>query len=283
MASIVKGWESHKISHRTAQDIFRAVLQEFIPSIGLADPTDESAKTRISSTYIPSTILDSEGITQLLRQLTSLDLGPQSHQLLDKLEKLAKEEEPAIVFRGFFLPFAKELSRTSAADKSPDALVQEVQSRAQLFMENLVDLYAIRCVGPKPTPPIDWRRTKCGCGCMECLELDAFLVDPAQKEIQISTKSQDRVDHLKRQLPRIDQGRWERDKPEHDIEVTRTASGFELSIHKTLLAWSTAVKRWEEDRNAAVEEFGRVVNDENIKNSLETRLDRLGHIKDSAA
>jgi hypothetical protein len=107
MASIVKGWESHKISHRTAQDIFRAVLQEFIPSIGLADPTDESAKTRISSTYIPSTLLDSEGITQLLRQLTSLDLGPQAHQLLDKLEKLAKDEEPAIVFRGFFLPFAK--------------------------------------------------------------------------------------------------------------------------------------------------------------------------------
>ena len=118
---------------------------------------------------------------------------------------------------------------------------------------------------------------------MECLELDSFLIDPAQKEIQISVMSQDRVDHLKRQFPRIDQGHWNGGKAEHDTKVTRTASGFELLIHKTQLAWSTAVKFWEEDLNAAEKEFVSVFNDENIKKSLEMRLDRLGHVKDSAA
>lgn len=283
LTGIVEGSESHGISRKTIQDVFRAVLQEFIPNIKLAGPRGEGPKcVRISSRYIPSTFFDSEQIIQLLRQFTSLDLGPQVHQLFDKLEKLMNDEEPAIAFKGFFLPFAKELSKT-LADESTDGLGQEVQSRAQLFMENIVDLYARRCVGPKPTPPGDWRREKCGCGCTECLGLDAFLVDPTQKEIQISTESQDRVDHLKQQFPRIDQGEWKGDKPEHDTEVTRTNSGFKLSIRKTQLAWSTAARHWVEDRNAAEEEFGRVFDDENIKKSLETRLERLGHKMDSAA
>ena len=277
LANAFKGWKSNRISEGTAQDVFRAVLQDFLPSVTPAYPRGETEnRIRISSSYIPRTSLDSQEIIQLLRQCTSLSLEPQAHQLLDKLEKLANDEEPATVFKNVFLPLANEFSKTPT-DKKQNALVQHVQSRAQLFTEDLVDLYVSRCVGPKPTLPGDWSRTKYGCGCMECLELDSFLINPVQRDIRINVKSRDRADHLIRRLPEIYLEDWRTHKPEYNTEVACTTSGFELLIYKTQLAWSKAAKHWEEDRDAAQKEFNRVLDDGNLKKRLKERLDELTH------
>jgi hypothetical protein len=153
LIDIAKGWKSDKITLKTAQVVFRAVLEDFIPSIKLADPDKGGKRMRISdSDYLPSAFLDSEQVIQLLRQCVFLDLGPQVHQLFDKLERLAGDEDPAIVFKGFFLSFARELNEMSA-DESPGSLAQDIQKIACLFTGKLLNLYASRCVGPKPTPP----------------------------------------------------------------------------------------------------------------------------------
>jgi hypothetical protein len=262
LIDIGKGWKNDKITYKTAQDVLRAVLEDLIPSIRLTAPHSETGKRiRISdSSYlIASAFVDSEQIIELLRQCVCLDLGPQVHQLFNKLERLASDEEPAIAFKGFFLPFAKEL-HGMPAEENPSALAQEVHNVGRLFVVKLLDLYSSRCVGPKPSPPTDWQRTKCGCGCMECLQLDSFLVDPAQEETVISASSEDRVRHLQQQLPLVYQSRYEAARPEHETEIRRTALGFELSIRKTQSAWTSAVKRWVEDRDAAERELGRVFN-----------------------
>jgi hypothetical protein len=41
------------------------------------------------------------------------------------------------------------------------------------------------------------------------------------------------------QFPLIDQGGYKGDNPKHDMEVTRTASGFKLWICKMQLAWNS--------------------------------------------
>ena len=121
---------------------------------------------------------------------------------------------------------------------------------------------------------IDWRRTECGCGCMECLQLDSFLVDPVQEEVQISASSEERLCHLQQQLPPIYQDRY-KVRPEHETEIIRSSAGFELSIRKTKLAWTSAVKCWVEDRDAAERVFGHVFDDEDIRKGLEKVLENL--------
>jgi len=111
---------------------------------------------------------------------------------------------------------------------------------------------------------------------MECLQLDSFLVDPVQEETQISVSREDRLRHLQEQLPLIYQGSYKRDRPEHETEIRRTPSGFELSIRKTKLAWTSATKRWVEDRDAAEKVFGRVFDDEDIRKRLGKVLQNLG-------
>lgn len=271
LIDIAKAWRSDRISLKTAQVVFHAVLQDFIPNIKLADLDKSGERKTISSYYhLPRAFLDSKQIIQVIRQCVSLDLGPQVHQLFDKLERLASDEEPAIIFNGLFLPLAKELNEMTA-DQNPGALAQEVHNMACLFTEKLLSLYANRCVGPKPTPPKDWMRTKCGCGCEECLQLDSFLVDPALEEMHIPASSEDRLRHLQTQLPLIQR------KPEYETEIRRTSSGFELWVHKTKLAWAFSVECWVKDRDVAKEIFDRVFDgDKDMGRDLENAFKKLG-------
>jgi hypothetical protein len=94
--------------------------------------------------------------------------------------------------------------------------------------------------------------------------------------MQISASSEDRLRHLQQQVPLINQSRYQRDRPEHETEIRRTASGLKLSIRKTQLAWTSAVKRWVEDRDAAQKVFGLVFDDEDIRKGLEKVLENLG-------
>jgi hypothetical protein len=268
---IAKAWRSDRITLKTAKDVFSAVLQDFIPKIKLSDRNENDKRW---STPNPS-FVDSKQIVQLLRQCVSLDLGPQVRQLFDKLERLG-DEEPAIIFGAFILPLSKELNEMSA-DQNPGKLAQEFHNMACLFTEKLPSLYASRCVGPKPSPPMDWRRTKCGCGCEECLQLDSFLDDPAQNVMQIQASSKSRLRHLEGQLPLIYQGRYEGSKPEHQTDIIPTPSGFELFIFKTKLAWATSLKLWEQDRDAARKAFDRVFDgNKDIRENLEKALENLG-------
>lgn len=274
MTKIVQSWKSDRLTHKTAQHIFRVVLQEFLSHLRLVDTKDHA---RISSHYKSSTILQSTDVIGIIRQCVALDLEPQIHQLLGKLEKLASEEEPATAFAGFFLPFAKDLNGVFN-DQDSSALAQKVQDMGNVLAEKLIELYPALCVGPKPLPPRDWRRTKAGCGCTECFDLDTFLVDPVQEKIQISVKSEERLRHLKNRLPTIDTDDWNRRIPEHDSNAKTTDSTFTLSICKTQFRWTHEVRLWEQDRDAAIKIFGDNFDDKDLQKALEARIEELGRV-----
>ena len=82
-------------------------------------------------------------------------------------------EQPAIAFDGFFLRFAKGLADIPTGETP---LGQGFQEMASQFMEYILDTYASRCVGPKPTPPKGWQRRQCGCGCTDCIQLFFYLI-----------------------------------------------------------------------------------------------------------
>lgn len=277
MTKIVQNWKDDRLTHKTAQHIFGAVLQEFISHMHLVD--ENLSRTRISSSYSYTT-LDSKDVIGILRHCVALDLEPQTDQLLDKLEKLAGEEDPAPVFQRFFLPFAKDVNG-AFIDKASSALAQNVQNKSNVLAGKLIDLYPTLCVGPKPLPPLDWRRARAGCGsvgCLDCLDLDSFLVDPVQEKTEISVKSEERLGHLKRQIAVVHRDDWNRKKPEHDIDTTTTESTFTLSICKTQAGWENEVSLWEQDRKAAIKIFGQVFDDVDLKKALEARIEELGQV-----
>ena len=64
--------------------------------------------------------------------------------------------------------------------------------------------------------------------------------------------------------------------PEYETQVE---PGFTIKVRKTVKAWSYAAKLWEKDRDAAQTVFDKAIDDEEKKNSLRVRLDRLGEGK----
>lgn len=264
---------SATIPRGTAQDAFRAVLEDFIPCIVLT-AHDEKRMRIGSSDFIPPANLDPNDMIQLVEQCITLDLGLQVHRLCDKLQGLAATEEPAaVVMKMFFIPFTGKLSKM-VAGHTMSPVAPETKARLSTFTAEIFDLFANRCVGPKPTPPSDWRRAECGCGCEKCLQLDSFLGNPSQEECSIPAGDEDGVKHLTSQLPRIHPGGlWAQEVPEYD---TRVEPGFTLNIRKTMKAWSHAVESWEKDRDAAQTVFDNAIDDEGKRNILRMSLNRLG-------
>ena len=284
---IAEAWRSDRIALKTAQDVFSAVLQDFIPNIRLTYDRGRGPLWEMweylaevlfregREYHRPRPFIDSEQIIHLLRQCVSLDLGPQVRRLFNKLERLAVDEvEPAIIFCGLFLPLSKELNEMSA-DRNPGALAQEVHNMACLFTEKLPSLVASRCVGPKPPPPMDWRRQKCGCGCEECLQLDAFLDDPALETTYIRAISEDRLRHLENQMPLVGIDILDKYK-EHLTWIQPTPSGFELRIYKRNKRWTFSVERWVRERDAATKIFNFFIDNEDMREDLEKALKNLG-------
>ena len=107
LSDIAEAWRSGRITLKTAQDVFSAVLQDFIPNIRLAyDRWREPRRGYIVDVlhrgdreyHKPRPFIDSEQLKNLLRQCSSMDLEPQVCQLLNELERLADDEvDPAIV------------------------------------------------------------------------------------------------------------------------------------------------------------------------------------------
>ena len=287
LIDIAEAWRSDRITLKTAQDVLSAVLQDFIPNIKLADDgRKEPLRIRDYRDEVlhpgeryckPRAFLDSEQIIQLLRQCVSLDLGPQVRQLFDKLERLARYEvEPAIIFACFFLPLSKELKEMSA-DQDPGALAQEVHNMACLFTEKLPSLYVSRCVGPKPPRPVGWRRTKHGCGCEECLQLDSFLDDPALEITHIQAISEDRLRHLEDQLPLLDFDTDNVSTKGYGTRIQPTPSGFELRIQKwDKVEWKYSVECWLDDRASAKEIFRFFNDNKDTMEDLEKAIKSLG-------
>jgi len=98
-----------------------------------------------------------------------------------------------------------------------------------------------------------------------------------QKETRIFAEAQDRIQHLKDQLPQISisKGWYKSAQPEHETEIIPTGSGFEQLIRKTDLARSSATEIWKEDKTAAERSFGYIFEDEKITEGLKKRLERL--------
>jgi hypothetical protein len=235
----------------SSQQIFadNIILDDFIPNIRLVDNDSETSQKRISDAFIPSACVNRHDMIQLLHRCLVINLKSRVIYIFDKLKLLAIEKrEPAEAFDGFSLRFAKGLTDIPIGETPLAQVFHEVVT---YFMEYILDTYVSRCVGPKPASPKDWQREQCGCGCTDCLQLDAFLVDPVQKETRIFAEAQDRVQHLKDQVSRISQGWYRGAQPGHQTEIMSSGSGFELMIQKTERAWSSATEVWKENKTAA--------------------------------
>ena len=90
--NIFEAWKRDRITLKTAQDVFSAVLQVFISNIRLADfvplSIRKAAYMNTDKYDQPRPFIDTDHIRCLVRQCFSLDLVPQLRQLNNKLDRL---------------------------------------------------------------------------------------------------------------------------------------------------------------------------------------------------
>jgi len=237
LTCVFNAWTTGQFILSTTITIFSAVLDSFIPDFTLGN-VESTERRRICYPYLASMTFQPKELIELLRQCRALGLQGYCDRILDQLEKIAlSDTDPAPVFANFLLPFANRMY--DIQQPSPDSSNQRTK-----FTENILTAYQDQCVGSKPSPPADWTRRKCGCGCVDCDLLDTFLVNPNSVETWIPIV-EDRVEHLRTRIPLINGQR------EHETHVLTGDSICGLSIRKTDPAWSLSVERWEEDRKGA--------------------------------
>ncbi|KAK2750644.1 hypothetical protein FQN57_002715 [Myotisia sp. PD_48] len=265
-------WKDDEFTYEGTRNVFDTVLEVFIPKLVLTDPRIRRSRQdsfRIGASELPESILEPKHAILLIHQCVSLDLVRRIVHLLAMIEMLASTDQPAISFKGFLLPFSKELVSISA-DSCPYVLPQTIREEAYRLGGLILNLFASRCIGPEPARPADWTRSKCSCTC-DHGKVDAFLEDPEQAETRIFTTSEKCANHLKEHLPRIKHYKpWIEWEAEHDVEIIKTSAGFDVSIRKTERAWINAVELWEKDRDAAVNEISLMFTEEQA-NSFQKR------------
>ncbi|RDW89730.1 hypothetical protein BP6252_01762 [Coleophoma cylindrospora] len=99
----------------------------------------------------------------------------------------------ATSYKDFFLPLLTELSKILSVTTHP------IHDNFKRLFLDILGFYILQCVSPKPKKPIGWERAKRGCGCSDCLQLDSFLEDPAQRSAGFRMNDQRRK-HLQTQL-----------------------------------------------------------------------------------
>ncbi|KIW36085.1 uncharacterized protein PV06_11599 [Exophiala oligosperma] len=234
--------------------IFRAGPKDFIPGITLARHEEKRISIG-SSHYMPPAHLEPDNMITLLQQCISLDITLEVHRFRDKLQELAATGEPAVmVMTKFFTLFTGKLY-TMAVEQSTTPIPTNLQNKVFVFTAEIIDMFANRCVGHKPTPPVDW-----ACR-LRLRDVSAARFFPRQSLTR-------RVVDLC-----IDQPFWKENEPENETQVE---PGFTLKIRKTVRAWWHAVKLWEQDQDGAQPQFDKAIDDEGLRDGLRVCLDRLG-------
>lgn len=139
-------------------------------------------------------IMSADDVVTLLDILDRHDLETEALEVIGKLEAEAGVVD-IVAFESFFLPLL-------------EALIVRVRwtyeqvTRYERLVKTTLLMYARRFVQIEPQTG-DWTNIPQGCGCLDCHQLDLFLVDPSQQSIRFPVRSSSRA-HLHQMLDRTD-------------------------------------------------------------------------------
>ena len=134
-------------------------------------------------------MLSADDVALLIR---GLDINPELPKLTAKLEAQAGLVD-VVAFESFFLPLLKALIAKLQWS------VEQVTRYSSLFRTTL-QMFARRFVQIEPQAG-NWTTTPRGCGCLDCRQLDQFLINPFQQSISFERSSSERA-HLHWMLDR---------------------------------------------------------------------------------
>ncbi|KAI9882227.1 MAG: Sorting nexin mvp1 [Watsoniomyces obsoletus] len=258
VASLLKAGEEERIGKHHVTQIFREILPDLIPAISLQPiPSNKRIKTAYGMTPAPPIEVDGESTAYLLGQCEKLGLSTELEQLYSKLESEASSADGATLDTTV-LPFLQKFLDTQQPP------IQNPRIRS--FAHNLILAYVKGYVQMEPARPINWRRTPKGCGCADCGELDAFIVDPL-REIGEFSMAEKRRCHLASQLRDHAYAVYRERESEFVITTARIGSPHTLVVRKTDRAWQKVHTEWETRFNKAMERL-KMLDAEKVKEVL---------------
>ncbi len=182
-----------------------------------------------------------QDMAQLLLHCRQLGLFNELHTLATNISSEA-QQETLNHMQSSFLPFLSHL--INGMNKSNDldlALFQDLS-------RDIISCFLRKSSLPdKPTPSRDWSRSPCGCGCMICQQLDAFLQNPQRSIFEFRRRKQERS-HLEDQLLRHGNHVGNR---HGSLQMSTDTSGnpHGLIIRKTLNEYEINLGAWQNNRN----------------------------------
>lgn len=217
---------------------------------------------RSESDSIPNPVqctISADDVVTLLDLLDRRDLEIEVLKLIGKLEAEAGIVDVA-AFESFFLPLLEALIATIS-------WTSEQVTRYRKLFQTTLSMYA-RCFVQIEPQAGNWTNTPRGCGCVNCRELDKFLVNASQQSMRFSGKSGVKQ-HLRRMLDRT--------SIRHDIDRTGVET---LVVTKPTTPSLVKHEEWQK-RFSKAEEQIKKLDQETLKQLLDVDYEFLTELRKS--
>lgn len=259
LTGLFRQGEANKLGPKTVQNLFKDILGDVIPDLHLhyqdvgRDGThNEFAKRRRldhgsyesqAAEHQSLKLMSSEDLVTIFDHCQKLGLAHEIDQLVEKIVSHAPNAN-FMTFERLLLPLLKKLPPSvEAGSKSMD-----LHSYGKLFRAVLTS-YINTYVQPAPQKPTKWERQPRGCifNCPDCVELNAFLIDPDRYQASFWVNGK-RRDHIQQQL--IEGYCW--------TETIKSGTPYTLFVEKTGLEWSKAMEEWKQRCGVALKTVEKI-------------------------
>jgi hypothetical protein len=247
LSRILDPGEGATLPKEIAADIFKLLLQDFLPAFNLkprnevqasqAPHLDRTVDHSMLRSPLPSIYqsavkpltapVEGDALARLFRAILSLGLRKEAALLLGQIQREAKVQDTKY-FALMFLPFLQFIVPVWSEQAIP-----YTDPICQSLYQSVFRSFLLRFVGQKPQPPTHWSRSRVSCNCFDCKSLNEFLVDPHQS-VGYFRVAQKRRGHLHNQLSGGD----------YTHVTERTGSPHTLVVNKTRRTYDKRLTEW---------------------------------------
>jgi len=212
------------VTPNVLSEFCRSILPDMVQSLtlcyseegrrrGLAVPRYNGIYRQNPSTR--TTLEDGTFIAKLVDTCLSLGFDNEVTELLDKIGRevfhVTVDDYDKVVY-----PFLNGLVTVLQARAIPFSIPQY-----QHVFRSAIEAYIQNYVKMEPEAPRDWTRSKRGCGCADCRDLDRFLISPTQ-EVGRFAMAESRRKHLEKRVWHTLQESTERGRVPYTLVLRKT-------------------------------------------------------------
>ena len=266
MKSLSEAGLAKKIDNETVTIGLKGVLLTFIPSFNLMISRNSAKRQKTASgqTNFYGNSFAGDSIAKIINYCAVQELHNEIGMLLHKIDEETGQFDE-VLLRDTLIPFLRELNKVMQKHK-----IGYSTNQYQRVFQSVIKMYLLKYVCHEPpAPPTDWKFSRRGCGCSDCIKLDELLHSGTRIQMEYKGSGPRRNHVESRVLGVLEISKCTRKNPR---------SPHSLLLHKTWKEGDAKTKEWKL-RCAEATAFFQNIGSEALKTLLADRYHELAELR----